>query len=1309
MKKQFTTAFMMAAAIVSAQAQVVLDYDGGIENAPDTVNWYGTWVDAGGTIEFGYKDGADKKSVNIYTPEEAGTANNWERVLKFDGLQIKPNTIYRVRLTATCSNPTAPVNVALMCGDENCDMQFVAPDGNGGYAQFAYDVQGWEEGEFATKTAMFYYTSDEYQQEIYPNIKPGDTEGLKANRFLRLAFKGTGEYTMDGVVVEEAKIAGVYFNKKAIKIDFGFPTNGAALAKTDALGTKVLDASLVKVTIDGEEETPASVEIKSDGVLYIFLDSPLEGGEDVKVSFSNNGVGLVYNGALTPGDGTEVVSFEAETAQYDETLTATSVAYEPAEFVIANPQDGSFEMDNDIKEFSFTFNKAVYVCGENAPSATLYNETGSEEELVAVEQENELGTTVIFRRAEGSADLPNGTYTIIIPEESVLNAKGVPTMGQVRIDFEVGKVKVAEIEYTPYGDPVWMDPACETDGIPAGWTCKKEYTPEGEEEAIVEEWLGGTSCRAFKFSGKAETGFYICDRDDARWTLTYGDKEDAKLHLPAGDVDFGLNVVGWQGKHPTVEYTIYDLSGNPIATGKAAVENTVAAAGDVISVVDRISTTINLKSEGDFILEVHNTNGISDGAIILGYDVKTFKMSAGVSSTNEVIINEDFADVQNGYVPAAGLGWNIYDNMNVAEKGVSQSGRNRVMDLGSCTNMTRGFYNRCFGEPAAYCMTYGEDGIDEPELELEATKYNFSWYACNWKGDENTYYFAVYDADSWDSETLTGDAIYEREDIVHANVNGGNQSATAEKIEFSFTPAKAGRYILKWWMTGESEVGKIKIEKMGSLAAFYRTMLNDAVADARAERANAEDEMYAGTTRDRLDQAIEEASHPDFHTGAEYLKAIEVLKGYVDAMVARRAAMAEYATMLDNCAKLLYGDVETGAEGLQGTKYEGLDAYAELVDLYNTYKDINPSTLEDEELLPVQTKLSNGYNYCNNMKNSVVALYTTQINRLAEKIAMYDVEGAYAEHDDVLAAGNALSDDQALAVNLQKILTSVIYQRLAEGNSIFEIYDEEWDTTEPTSVDLTGYIQNADVYTMALKGTQENIAPARAMEEFPGWKISGGNINACWGWDTYAVTETKPAEDQRFATPWGGSCSVEQTVNNLPVGIYTYSVDTGDGSHISEYDEETGTFNDGFVNKSSIYYTIGEEKTSVPFNLASSNPWRGMAADEVENIALPAGEHNLASITIGADMAADGDFANVDNFRLYLTAAATGFDYAAAAAALKQEIADAIVAPEERSDAPVSVVYYNVAGQKGTQPKGVAIKVERWADGYMRVSKTLKK
>ena len=111
---------------------------------------------------------------------------------------------------------------------------------------------------------------------------------------------------------------------------------------------------------------------------------------------------------------------------------------------------------------------------------------------------------------------------------------------------------------------------------------------------------------------------------------------------------------------------------------------------------------------------------------------------------------------------------------------------------------------------------------------------------------------------------------------------------------------------------------------------------------------------------------------------------------------------------------------------------------------------------------------------------------------------------------------------------------------------------------------------------------------------------------------------------------------------------------------------------------------------------------------EFENV-VPTIDGNFGSISIGAKMS-NACFGKVDNATLKIVGKASGFDYAAAAKVLGEEVAAGIknaeVAPEGD---PVSVVFYDLNGRQISAPNGVAIKVEKWANGYTKISKVVEK
>ncbi len=1213
------------------------------------------------------------------------TANPWERVIAFTNTGVAENKSYRISLWV---KGEGEFNVALLKGCFNHDLALQGGNGSS-YVDQTKAFTAKDAGEFVRFSYVVWSPSRDVMSAKKSDFK--DDEYWNQD-FLRLSFTGVGSYTVDDVKIEESTVQNIAFNEDVIRVDFGYQTNAADLEK--AAGTAVvLDKSIVTVKVDGEPVEVSSVEIKDGGKFYIFLEAPLAQDAVVSVSFTNPG-DLKYSTNVAPESWTNpnaaVYNFEDEAAYFDGELVATSVEWEEATLVSANPDNDSFEWTGDINTFSFTFNKAVWTNDDEngAPTALLTGPgLGAGEELAVVANEN-ADNTITFKRT-GSEPLADGMYSISV--DNVSNVNHIATTTPFSITFEVGLVEMGDIKYTDYSS-IWMEGEYNTAQPTNGWI---SYF-NGEENSSNANRVGN-----FITDGKG-VGFYFCQRDGSvAAKLTLGEKEDAPFTLPEANVQITFFSSKWQGAGGTYSYKLVKKD-NPeevVASGDIASESNLGGFGEAAASISGAAVKIPNMVAGDYILTLETAAAWS-GTIFFGIDVKTYK-EEGPSVNPAIIINESFASVENGKVPAAGTGWAVYDNNNLGAKGQSQSGRNRMMSTGSCTNLSIGFYNRCFGEATAYYMTYGEPAPDgqeepEPELILENAKYSFSWYAVNWKGAKQTYYFQLINAE-------TNEVEYEMTPVeVTASVEGGAQSAEAVQIQFNYVP-QGGKYIMKWWMTGEAIIGKIRVEKMGSLAVFWKNkLINDGLEIAKAERENANAEEYAGTTRDNLDAAIAKNTNPSangYHTPADYQAGIDECLAAAKAMAARRDAIAKFKT-----------DIVKLADALAAidAKFEKLEIIPQYKELVAQYAEVDPSTLEDEVLLPVQAKITTGVTAVKDVIDAVSNLITKQIQNLLAGISVY---GSKLDDEFSLAlisqGEQTLTDDQNVANALQQLLTGCIYDSIANGYN-FTTYDAESDLSFPDSIDITGYIANDMFYTV---NSQKNYMGPEANATFPGWNITEGQVSNVWWWENaLVINENKPAVNASLRNVGSNAFKVNQELKNVPAGVYTMVMKTADCSNVADV-SQTYTKKDETLpwSTSEVYAQVGEAVTSVEANYGSGQVWRNASDTYLPNIqgTVAAGENTVA-MTIGANMNCTNDAAQVDDTKLYMTAKIEGFDYRAAADAILNNLKTGVKAVE-RTDAPVAVRYYNLAGQTSAAQQGVNIKVERYSDGYTVVRKVIVK
>lgn len=1266
MKKILLSLAAAGAATGAANAQQLLNYgfEEGQTATIDTANWA---AKSGSLYDLKAEDPINKgnKVLAVSTPDDA---NDWERVIAFKGLDIKENKSYRVTLKVAAN---AKMNVAILQGDWNRDIALQSAAG----AQTATHTFS-DENSYQTASFVFWSPTFETMKEKYG----AKADTLTKEYFLRLAFTGTGNYFVDDVVVEESSIKGIRFNGDAILVDFGYANNAAALASANG-GHLALDPSCVKVVVDGEEVTPEFVECKVEGFCIFLPEAILTEDSKVSVSFTNPG-DLKYTTNIAPfcfeTPNAAVCNFENEAGSFDETLELSSFAWEEAKLVSTTPDDNSFEWEgNEIKQFSLTYDKNI--TKENA-SAVLKG-SSIEEKLILVGVE---GQTITFKRADDAAPLANGSYDVIV--SGITNEKGVERGETNLITFEVGKIQVRETKYTTIAENIMEGLVDGT--VPEGWAINNE----GEIRSHVGGSYG-SGPRGFAFSSSNVKGalyFRTAFTDGENKTIgevSYGDSIGHELTLPAGDIEFRALVAAW--KNPGYQLTIKLLDAD---TKEVAAEKTINveanANGNKSGNFDKVP--LRLKSDGgNYIYKVSITDGSAQHeALCGGYEVCTYVETQGVPTEPEIVFEEKFGSSANNAAPAAGSGWKIYAGGNAKNPGQDYNYNGaRMFDLGY-KNLTKGFYNGMAGAKDTDYLIYGQGGVttledgtevEEPTLKFDGGKVQFTYYCTNWKTDSQRQTLDVLDMD--------GNVVYSRTDEIKPNP-GGDRNASIEAQKVQFTQFfDAGQYMLKFYTDGEGFVGNLTIETVSSPAIQWKHMLNLALEPAREELALAmAEDKYDGKTRVALDAAIKDYSNPSLHSPKEYEAAIAELENLVRTSAARRANIDGYAESLEKLTTLISDNAET--------KYVGLEQYPTAQKLVETYKEVDCTKLEDEELNSAVKGFKDSYALLDNMIKQCVGLLTEQITTLAEQIVKMDE--TQADSEVILAAGNALTDDQALVRVLKLKLTETIYTKIAAGEKLFEVTDEEVGITTPESLNLTGMIQNANFYTDAIK--QKDGAKANE-KSFPGWdiEIKQNSILADWGWGgPYNASETCPISQAAVCTAWGTSeVYVKQDIADIPVGIYTLKIGVGDGTK-----KEDESLSYGFAKS-------GEQADTII--VANDGGARALVACEMMNIKVNAAEGaNTGVATLGGALKSRGDFSKIDEAEMYLTGALDGFDYAAAAAAIRKEIEDALNI-EAIAEGEAVVTYYNLNGQKIAAAEGICIKVERYSNGYVVVKKVVVK
>lgn len=1205
----------------------------------------------------------------------------WQRAVKFRNLPLQEGKSYRLtwRLKGanTWFNGTedkkSRMFVSLMQGGENADIPLLDAQGN----EFRYEVSYLNPDEYEKYTRMFHFASAQLQKDTYAKQHP-DKDPLADTFFATFNVINPGEYYLDEVDLVESPIAAVKYGNEAICIDFGFATNIADLANNSPIGVVIMPEGCVKLTINGEEADIETVELHKDGKMYIY---PTDGvGEDaeIKVTFENptdEAYQVKYQGTLAPEGAVPSFTDEAGTDFDEEIDQESSYLYFEPSFISATPAEGSFGLEN-VTEVSFTFDRVMDVKAGTMKCIL----DGSEQLVLKTTEDSE---TLTFERADKSA-FPKGMLQITL--EGVKSAVAIPSYETFTLSFEVGQVQVAETTYELAGSALFPEAA---DGsIPEGWTVYSD----GELREGGTTW--GTGGRVFSTVAPQGKGIYTRANGDA------GSVQSPVVAIPAGDIEIRSYLAYWSNPSD-IQVDVCDEAGNVVAT-KTVTPSVAGEANRNNSgfQFEVCPITFNTKGGNFYVKYTLLTTGFN-GMFVGGYDVYTYKQSAGESTETQIVFADNsFGAVENNGAPKAGSGWRMYDleDANKPEKGYFNNGENwgwghsRFWTGRGFKNLSSLFYTRNGGWPNHY-VTYGEvieSEPDEPTLELAEGRHQFTYYALNWKGSPLEYHFQIIDEET---KEIVKEVITTVEEVAGGN---NDYSGDSHKIQFVYSVPKAGKYSIKYGGTGESFSGPVTIEKLGSQAAYQLGIVNAARALAEAELANCLDTKYDGTTKTALQELITKYANPGaiLHTPAEVDAARIELESATKAMATRRDNIDRYASALTA--------VENGVLAAMETKYEKLEQFPIAQEAYNKYLAIEPQTLEDAELIDAVAVMSNTGALLENMVNTCVPLLTQQMADLSAAIIALDEE-AFAD-ETVIAADEAISDDQALVKNLKKIYAAKLYAKIAAGDPIVEI-PEDYDEEEPANRPVSFLIQNSKFYsTTVIPDDKPN--EASSVDDFPGWTIvTSGRIQPLWdkGWGQQGPSAVRPVYDCAVCAPWGdGAYSVEQLISDLPVAKYMVSLVIAADAIAADNPPVL-----------KAYVTVGENTTEIQWE-GYTDADGNVKYERVNNTPIkfmdvvPAVDGNLASLTLGADMKV-ACFGKVDDANLYIVDKAEGFDYAAAAKALEEDIKVGIEAAGAPEGEPVSVSYFNANGVQVATPEGVTIKIARYANGCVTVTKFIAK
>ena len=238
-------------------------------------------------------DGAVGNCFNFFNSTDVLNPDNfWRRAVKFRNLPLEAGKSYRLSFRFKGSNTysngetdlKAKMRVGLMQGVENADISILGANvDKDQYREVSY----FNPDAYETYNLMYYFADKAKQDAEYDKQCANNEVYAEANKdkyFATFNVFNPGDYYLDEVELVEANIAGIIYNGDVIRVDLGYATNAKTLAGTK--GYYLLPNDCVSVKVGGSEVVVESVEARSDGYLYIFLEDEAGEGE-VEVSFTN--------------------------------------------------------------------------------------------------------------------------------------------------------------------------------------------------------------------------------------------------------------------------------------------------------------------------------------------------------------------------------------------------------------------------------------------------------------------------------------------------------------------------------------------------------------------------------------------------------------------------------------------------------------------------------------------------------------------------------------------------------------------------------------------------------------------------------------------------------------------------------------------------------------------------------------------------------------------------------------------------------------------------------------------------------------
>ena len=545
----------------------------------------------------------------------------------------------------------------------------------------------------------------------------------------------------------------------------------------------------------------------------------------------------------------------------------------------------------------------------------------------------------------------------------------------------------------------------------------------------------------------------------------------------------------------------------------------------------------------------------------------TYVFSVGAPDPNDVaqelIPLSYFNSCANGSVPE---GFKLFaDGMEERVPGGSYgSGARFFNDFAAGGDFTGALYMR------SNYLTYGLND-DEHKLTMEAgKKYTLTFNAARWKSSGE--YLKVMILNAAGEEQLVQTVT------CNPDVNGAkNAVKNSSAYSIDYTPTVAGDYELRFVVANNADgedagetwhellLANVKFGYIPSSFGVVETIaVNEALEKAKTTQANNAAERYDGAAQTALNEAIAkvEAEKDGYTSPSECNGAVELL----EKSSANLIDHVDLCNSYDNSIKTGSATVDQNKE----TKFKNTDLYAQLVAVVAKYNgkswQENVAEEGDEpkwerkyeyDILKDDAALTAAIAELTEIVNTTAKLFTTGASQrnttgvaaLVERLRLgaetLKSLGRAEDSYPVAQALNALDDNDELAEEVKKYVKADVYGKLKDGENIFQKIDNsdpENPETVAAAIDMSVFVKNPNLYSLEYS------------TEVPGWTTISGNPAAWSSWDGNVShgTKTPYVEDCCIYLQWHQQARVEQTITDLPAGIYTVQFNANDNSAESE-------------------------------------------------------------------------------------------------------------------------------------------------------------